>query len=129
MGSVGPFQRAQINSANLFSGATRPPNDPHKHIMNIDLDARNKDVIEYLSKHSSNQAALQGLEEKRNRYLDRIQEAMLAYEKELKKKNIDTETLLRDLEILAKLLTERNDKMDEFFIQKNKIEEVSFENE
>ena len=35
-------------------------------------------------------------------------------EDEIKKKKIDQETLLRDLEIIAQNLLERNEKLDEF---------------
>ena len=126
MGQLGAASGANIFSSNKqIQASARQSNDSNMH--HLDIDERNKDAIEYLSTHISGQAMLKELEEKRKRYLERIQEAMILHENELKKKSINTETLLRDLELVAQSLTDRNKKMDEFFQLKRKIGEAQKE--
>lgn len=86
---------------------------------------RNSYVLNHLAETVSGEAMIKELQEKRKRYLDRIQAVMKKNEDEIKKKKIDQETLLRDLEIIAQNLLERNEKLDEFFKFKVNIEDES----
>ena len=84
---------------------------------------RNSYVLNHLAETISGEAMIKELQEKRKRYLERIQEVMKKNEDEIKKKKIDQETLLRDLEIIAQNLLERNEKLDEFFKFKVNIDD------
>lgn len=84
---------------------------------------RNTYVLDHLAQTISGEAMIKELQEKRRRYLDRIKEVMKKNEDEIKRKQIDQETLIRDLEIIAQNLLERNEKLDEFFKFKVKIDE------
>ena len=84
---------------------------------------RNTYVIDHLASTVSGEAMVRELEQKRNRYLDRIKQVIAKNEKEIKAKHINQETLLRDLEIIAQNLLDRNEKLDEFFKFKVNIEE------
>lgn len=94
-----------------------------EHLRMEQAQDRNSYVLNHLAETVSGEAMMRELQEKRNRYLDRIQQVMKKNEDEIKKKKIDQETLLRDLEIIAQNLLERNEKLDEFFKFKVKIED------
>jgi hypothetical protein len=96
-----------------------------EHVRMEQHHERNSYVINHLAETVSGEAMIKELEQKRKRYLERIEEVMRKNESEIKKRNIDQETLLRDLEIIAQSLLERNEKLDEFFKFKVNIEEDS----
>ncbi len=128
MGSLGSFTGPNLYSKRDFRQASASTNNDAKlKLKSQSMDERNKDV-EFLSKHSSNHANLlkleEKLEEKRTRFLVRIQQAMVDHAVALKKRGVDIETFARNLEILAETLLERNKKIDEFFHQRRKFKSV-----